>query len=67
LVKEFPLLPLDRIARKAGAERVSYEALKTLRDILLEISEKIATESVAAARHARRVTVKKEDIKIALR
>lgn len=67
MVKEFPLLPLDRIVRKAGAERVSYTALKTLRDILLEISDKLAVDAIAAARHAGRVTIKKEDIKIVLR
>ena len=67
MVKEFPLLPLDRIVRKAGAERVSYATLKTLRDILLEISDKLAVDAIAAARHAGRVTIKKEDIKIALR
>ncbi|HKZ45132.1 MAG TPA: histone [archaeon] len=67
MVKVFPLFPLEQIARKAGAERVSREALIALRDSLLEISDKIASDSVAIARHAGRVTVKGEDIKIAVR
>lgn len=67
MVKAFPLLPLEKIARKAGAERVSHKALIVMRDILLEISDKIAADAVAITRHAGRVTVKGEDIKLAIR
>lgn len=67
MVKAFPLLPLEKIARKAGAERVSHKALIAMRDMLLEISEKIATDAVAIAGHAKRVTVKGSDIKLATR
>jgi len=67
MVKAFPLLPLEKIARKAGAERVSYNALITMRDIFLEISDKIAADAVAIAGHAKRVTVKGSDIKLATR
>jgi len=67
MVKAFPLLPLEKIARKAGAERVSHNAIVAMRDLLLEISDKIAIDSVAIARHAGRVTVKGEDIKLAVR
>jgi len=71
LVKEFPLLPLEKIAKKAGKEigvdRVSEAAAKELREILLEIAYKIATDAVAAAHHAKRVTVKREDIILATR
>jgi histone H3/H4 len=67
MVKEFPLYPLEQLARKAGAERVSHEALVAMRDTLLEISDKIASDSVAIARHTGRVTVKGEDIKLAVR
>jgi len=67
LVKEFPLSPLERIARKAGAERVSSSAIKFLREILLEISYKVATEAIAASKHAKRVTVKREDIRLVTR
>lgn len=67
MVKVFPLLPLERIMRKAGAERVSASALKELRTTLIEIAEQIAVDAIAAARHAHRVTVKREDIILATR
>jgi histone H3/H4 len=67
LVKDFPLSPLEKIMRKAGAERVAVSALKEMKIILLEIAEKIAIEAVAASHHAKRVTVKREDIAMAIR
>ncbi|MBI4894462.1 MAG: NFYB/HAP3 family transcription factor subunit [Candidatus Aenigmarchaeota archaeon] len=67
MVKDFPLSPLEKVARKAGAERVSASALREMRVALLEMSDKVATEAVAACRHAKRVTVKREDIKMAAR
>lgn len=67
MVKAFPLLPLEKIARKAGAERVSRDAIVAMRDLLLELSDKIALDAVAIARHTGRVTVKGEDIKLAVR
>jgi len=63
----FPLAPLERIAKKAGAQRVSAEAIKAIRDAVLDAAETIAADAVAAARHAGRITVKAEDIKIACR
>jgi histone H3/H4 len=71
MVKEFPLLPLEILAKKAGkevgADRVASSAAEELRNILLEISDKIAVEAVAAAHHAKRVTIKREDIIMAIR
>ncbi len=67
MVKDFPLLPLEKIARESGAERVSVSALKELKLVLLEIADKIAIEAVAASHHAKRVTIKREDIKMAVR
>lgn len=67
MVKDFPLSPLERIAREAGAERVSASAVKSLKEVLLEISEKIALNAIAACRHAKRVTIKAEDIRLATR
>jgi len=67
LVKDFPLLPLEKVARKAGAERVSLSAVKAMKEVLLEISEKIALDAVAASRHAKRVTIKADDIRLATR
>lgn len=67
MVKDFPLSPLEKVARKAGAERISSPALEEMRTALLDISNKIATEAVAACHHAKRVTVKREDIRMATR
>ncbi len=67
MVKEFPLSPLEKIARNAGAERISYSALEEMRLILLELSNKLAINAIAACNHAKRVTIKKEDIRIANR
>jgi len=71
LVKEFPLLPLEKIlkdvGKETGADRVSESAVLELKNIMLEMSEKIALNSVAAARHAKRVTVRREDVQMAVR
>jgi len=62
-----PLAPLKRVAKKAGAERVSDEAVKEIRDILEEIAEDLARDAATAAKHAGRVTVKAEDIRLVAR
>lgn len=67
MVREFPLSPLEKIAREAGAERVAVSAVKALREAMLEVADQIAVDAVAASRHAGRVTVKASDIKIAFR
>lgn len=71
MVKDFPLLPLEKILKDAGkeigADRVSLSAVKEMKATILEISDKIALEAVAASHHAKRVTVKREDIAMAVR
>lgn len=67
MVKDFPLFSLEKLLRKAGAERVSASAVKELKNALLEISEKIAKDAIEMAHHAKRVTVKAEDVKLASR
>lgn len=67
MVKDFPLTPLERVMRKAGADRVSDSAIKETRQIMLEIAEKISADAIAASKHAKRVTVKREDVIMATR
>lgn len=67
MVKDFPFLPLEKIARKAGAERISTSALVVLKETLLEISERISRDAAKMAEHAKRVTIKREDVILANR
>jgi len=59
---EFPYKPFGRIAKKAGARRISESGLRALRNIVLEEAEERAREIVMLARHAGRKTVMKEDV-----
>lgn len=61
---ELPLAPFERIAKKAGDIRVSAEAVKELRDTVEEIAFSLAAEAVTLANHAKRKTIKEEDIKL---
>ncbi len=64
---ELPLAPLKRIAKNSGADRVSEEAVKELRDVVEDIAEDLAKDAVTATKHAGRVTVKKEDVDLVTR
>ena len=65
--KDLQLAPMHRMIRKAGADRVSDEAAKELREALEEVGVKIAREALDFTKHAHRKTVKAEDIQIAVR
>ena len=59
-----PLAPLKRIAKRSGVKRISDEALTELRDYVEEVADRLAKDAVIAAKHAGRVTIKEEDIKL---
>ncbi len=63
---ELPLAPVDRLIRKAGAERVSEEAVVKMVEILEDYALQVAKRAVEIARHSKRKTIKAEDIKVAL-
>ena len=62
---ELGLSAMYRILKKSGAERVSDESANELRRVIEEIAEAIAKNAVEDANHARRKTVKAEDVKLA--
>lgn len=66
-MSELSNAPMHRILRKAGATRVSEEAVEELRKILEDVGMRIATQSIELAQHAGRRTVKKEDVERAAR
>ncbi|MDP2767895.1 MAG: histone family protein [Candidatus Methanoperedens sp.] len=64
-----PILPLatvERIIRKAGAERVSYDAGVELAKVLEDYGIEVSREAIILAKHAKRTTVKEEDIRLAV-
>ncbi|MBC8500505.1 MAG: histone family protein [DPANN group archaeon] len=62
-----PLAAMERLIKKAGAERVSEDAKASLRDILEEFGEEVSEAAIKFAVHAGRKTVKADDIKLATR
>ena len=54
-----------RILKKAGASTISGESVEELRKTIEEISNHIAKNAVEMAEHAKRKTVKAEDVKLA--
>jgi len=57
-----PLAAIERVARKAGVDRISADALKELQSTLEEIGLELARDAAEAARHAGRKTITKEDV-----
>ncbi len=64
---DIAISPIDRIMRKAGAERVSEEGAEALREVMESLALDISRESIALAKHAGRKTVNAEDVKMASR
>jgi len=59
-----PKAAIDRIARKAGIDRISADALEELQHTIEEIGLELARDAAEAAKHAKRKTIEKSDIKI---
>ncbi len=61
-----PLAPVERIIRKAGAERVAEDAGVELARVLEDYGLEVSREAMNLAKHAGRTTVKEEDIRLAV-
>ncbi len=64
---ELSIAAMERILKKAGAERVSKRAAEYLAEVLEDIAMDIAKEAITLAAHAKRKTVRVEDIKLAVK
>lgn len=63
--KTLPLAAMEKILKKAGAERVADNAKRALKEVIEEIAEDISVQANKLALHAGRKTVKSEDIRLA--
>ena len=59
---EIAVAPMQRLCKKAGAERVSEAAAKELAKALEDIGLKIAKEALDYAIHAGRKTIKVQEL-----
>lgn len=57
-----PIAAIERVARNAGVDRISADALKELQSTLDEIALEIAREAAVAAKHAGRKTITAKDV-----
>jgi len=57
-----PKAAIERVARKAGVERISASAIIELQKTIEELGLELSREAAQAARYAKRKTIKKEDI-----
>lgn len=60
-----PLAAMDKILRKAGADRVSKDAKKQLAAALEDMGEELSQDAIKFSQHAGRKTVTEEDVRLA--
>ena len=64
-MSELPIAPIERLLRNAGAPRVSPDGAEALRDLMEKFANEIAVKAVKLSKHARRRTIRAEDIAMA--
>lgn len=60
-----PKAPVARILMNAGAKRVSQSAVDAFTNVIIGITEDIATQAVKIAKHSGRKTVQDGDVRLA--
>ncbi|MEM5828053.1 MAG: NFYB/HAP3 family transcription factor subunit [Candidatus Aenigmatarchaeota archaeon] len=65
--KIFSINYFKKVSKELGIERISYEAAKELSEILQEKVSNILKVANEIAKHAKRNTIFKEDIKLAIK
>ena len=60
-----PYAAMEKLLKKAGAERVSDKAKDAFAEVLEEIAMGIGDKAVKFSKHSGRKTIKGEDIKLA--
>lgn len=63
--EKLPLMPFERILKKAGAKRVSKDAMKEFASIMSDYVSRLSTEAAALASHAGRKTIIESDVRMA--
>jgi len=64
-ISTIPKASVARILIKAGAKRVSQDAVDAFTDVLTDIAVKISSKAAQMAKHAGRKTVHEGDVKLA--
>ncbi len=64
-MSEIPLAPIERVLRKVNIDRVGEDAVVELRDMIEEYALQVGERAAKLAKHAGRVTLKADDIKLA--
>lgn len=62
-----PKMPVGRILTRAGAERVSQEAIDAFTEVVTDIAITIGEKAVRIAKHSGRKTVHESDVKLAVK
>lgn len=64
---DIPLAPIKRIMKKAGATRISDEAIEYLADHLVDQASIISENAISMAEHAGRKTIRLNDIELSIK
>mgnify|MGYP001562349744 FL=1 len=64
-ISTIPKASVARILIKAGAKRVSQDAVDAFTDVLTDIAVKISSKAAQMAKHAGRKTVHEGDVRLA--